>query len=65
MKIILPLAFGLILSLSALSSNTLKMSKPSSVLSKDEINQQMNELFLKRDSFVEKGNYLPHLQVHH
>ena len=64
MKIFLPLAFGLILSLSALSSNTLKVEKTSR-FSKDEINQQMNDLFDKRDSFVEKGNYLPHLQVHH
>lgn len=65
MKLFIPLAFGLILSLSALSSNTLKTRTQKSTVSQSEINQQMNELFKRRDSYVEKGNYLPHLQVHH
>lgn len=65
MKLFLPLAFGLILSLSALSSNSNKSMERSAKMTPQEIEQQMNELFLKRDRFVEKGNFLPHLQVHH
>lgn len=65
MKFFLPLAFGLILSLSALSSNTFIAQKQQAHLSSEEIQRQMDELFVKRDAFVEKGNYLRHLQVHH
>lgn len=65
MKLFLPLAFGLILSLSALSSNTMKAGEQNSSLSRTEIEEHMSELYKKRDTFVEKGNFLPHLQVHH
>lgn len=64
MKLFIPLTFGLILSLSALSSNTISQ-KGSPAPTKAEIQDKMETLFAKRDSFVEKGNYLRHLQVHH
>lgn len=65
MKLFLPLAFGLILSLSALSSNTLKTAETKTKISQAEIDRQVEELYKRKDLFVEKGNFLPHLQVHH
>lgn len=65
MKLFLPLAFGLILSLSALSSNTLKTAETKTKISQAEIDRQVEELYKRKDLFVEKGNFLPYLQVHH
>lgn len=65
MKLIFVTFAGLILSLSALSSQSFQMTQPSSPMSADEIQQEMKRKFQIRDTFVEKGNSLKYIKVHH
>lgn len=65
MKFFFCLTAGLIISLSALSSNLSSQAKRTTPLSKEEIQKQMDEKFAFRDSFKEKGNTLKYLKPHH
>lgn len=64
MKIVFVLIAGLIVSLSALSSNSFTLAE-GPALSPEEIAAEMEQKFAKRDTFVEKGNSLRYLKVHH
>lgn len=65
MKLITVFVAGLVLSLSALSSQSFQTPRSSPPPSEEDIRLDMERKFQIRDGFVEKGNSLKYIKVHH